>query len=214
MKSKFWFGLFAAALGLLAGCATPHRQVHTPVPGAGLKEYQQLTGNSALAVQAALRHLEQVSAHNQGCPPRVLAAFAEEVHQLQVNSIRVRSRTQAIQARGDAYLEAWAGGANPPGEPQFRIPPECMPQIQDSFGKIKLASRQAGDAFRPFFQGLRQLRAELETNPSILQTDDGKELVRTTRQQGEQVLQSLRVLQNHLNALRPLLQQIRPATTL
>jgi len=207
-------GLFvAAALGLFAGCATQERTTSTSRPGSGVHEYRQLTSESATAVLTALSWLERVSAQTGRCPPKTVSGFAKQVEQLQVNSIRVRARAQAIRARGEAYFEAWTKNSNDMGAAPPRPAPERLPQIKESFTRIKLASQEAGESFRPFFGGLRNLRAELEADPSVIETEKARTMIRTTRERGLLVLQKLGVLEDELQALLPLLAPHKPITS-
>src|SRR5262249_56033 len=126
---------------------------------------------------------------------------SQEVDQLQAESVRVRARTQAIQARGDAYFEAWSKNLTPEGAPPAPKTPEQLSQLQESFSKIKVASKQTGDAFKPFFAGLRHLRVNLEINPSSVQSEEGRQLIRTTRDQGVEVIQKLDAVKAELQSL-------------
>src|SRR5262249_3403022 len=151
-----------------------------------------------------LSWLERVSAQARRCPPKIVSGFADQVEQLQVKSIRVRARGQAIRARGDAYFEAWTGGSDHLSAVPPRPAPERLAQLRERFTKIKLASQEAGETFRPFFNGLRNLRSDLEADPAVIETEKARELIRTTRERGLQVLQKLGALEDELQALRPL----------
>ena len=202
----------AAAVGLLASCATHHHTTSQPRPGSGVHEYRQLTSDSVTGVLKALSWLEQVSAQTGRCPSKIVSGFAKQVERLQVESIRVRARGQAIRARGDAYFEAWAAGTNQLSEAPPRPAPERLSQLRDNFNKIKLASQEAGETFRPFFAGLRNLRSELETDPAVIETQKARELIRTTRQRGLRVLEKLGVLEDELQTLRALIAPQKPVT--
>ncbi len=208
------WGVLLLALTLLAGCATPKpTATSAPKPGAGLEEYRQLACQSATAVLDSLSLLEQVNAQATSCPPKLLATFSAQVHKLEVGSIKVRSRAQAIRARGDAYFEAWTGtnllASTPPRPAQ-----DDLARIRDNLDRIKLASQQAGDAFRPFFSNLRKLRGQLETDPAFIGTNTARQMVRDTREQGFQVLQNLCVLGDELQTLRPVLATLKPPANL
>jgi hypothetical protein len=183
-----------------------------PRPGSGVHEYRQLTGESVTAVLTALGWLEQISAQTGRCPSKVVSGFAKQVEQLQVDSIRVRARAQAIRARGDAYFEAWAGGTNHISGVPPRPAPERLAQLRENFTKIKLASQEAGETFRPFFAGLRNLRSELEADPAVIETQKARDLIRTTRERGLQVLRKLGVLEDELLVLRALIVPQNPVT--
>ncbi len=205
MRSYLAIGLVALLPSLVGGCANQH-PVDTAVrPGSGVQEYRQLTTNATAAVQRVLLCLDRVGRQTNGCPSKLRAAFTEEVERLQVGSIRVRARAQAIQARGDAYLDAWSRNLAPAESPAIRPAAERMPDIEKSFAKIKLASREAGDAFRLFLSGLRKLGVGLETNANLLGTSEATDLINTTREHGQRVVRHLAFIEGELQVLAPLL---------
>ncbi len=196
--------LLLALPAFLTGCVTQKNRTVRTQPGSGVVEYRLLASESAGGVLRTLCSLEQVSAQVGECPRRVLTSFAENVEQLQIGSVRVRARAQAIRARGDAYFQAWAQ-TNYLSESQRSRVPEFLPELRESFEKIKMHSGELRETFRPFLDGLRNLRAQLEANPAIIETDDGRKLIRVSRAQGLQVLEKLGALRDELEALRPLL---------
>lgn len=202
----------AVALGLVSGCATENSIRTRPPSGRGLEEYRHLTVNSTTAILDSLKWLEQLNSQTGRCPPKVVTAFAEHVEQLQIGSIKVRARAQAIQARGEVYFQAWSSGGVEPAEAPLPPPADQMSKVRESFTRVKLASQQVGESFRPFFAGLRQLRAELESDPAIIDSEQGKKLIRKSRESGWQVLQKLGALSDELQALRPLLTVSTPRT--
>jgi len=197
------------AMLFIIGCASRTVTVSTPKPGSGAEEYRQLASESSAAVLRSLRSLELVSAQSHQCPPKIVTGFAQEVERLQVDSLRVRARAQAIRARADAYFESWAGKTNLMNGAQAGQEPDYFPQIRESFGRIKLASDATRESFRPFLAGLRELQVELEADPGVIETEHTKELIRTTREQGRDVLKNLGVLSDELQALRPALAKLK-----
>jgi len=205
------FGLIGVVvLGLFAGCATREHTTSTPRPGSGVHEYRQLTSESVTGVLTAMSWLEQVSTQTGRCPPKIVSGFARQVEQLQVNSIRVRARAQAIRARGEAYFEDWTGKSNDMSSTLPRPAPERLSLLRENFEKLKLASQEAGETYRPFFAGLRNLRSELEADPAVIETQKARELIRATRQRGLEVLQKLGVLEDELQAMHALILPQKP----
>ncbi len=194
--------LLAGVVTTLAGCATKDATTKVPQPKNGIAEYRMIVGESIQGIEAALRALDQVNAQTQSCPPKVIAAFSKEVERLQVNSIKVRSRTQALQARGDAYFEHWHENMVRMKDPKIRaLAEQHRPELQQNFEKIKVASKQTGDAFRPFLSGLRQLCSALEENPGAAGADATRDLMRTTGEKGREVIQSLASIREELNTM-------------
>ncbi len=171
-----------------------------------------MTAESLNEVQKALDALGQVEAQTNRCPPKVIEAFSSELQRLQVGSIGVRARAQAIQARGDAYFKDWQQTLTRVKDPQVR---ECAerfhPQLQQTFLNIKLASQRTRESFQPFFSGLRKLRRDLEKDPGVIETEAAKDLIRTTGENGRQVLQKLGVIRDELQTMTQLLTPTRAA---
>ena len=190
---------------LLAGCATTSPPGAPPRIGHGAEEYQQLTKKAVRSVQDALRSLDHVAAHTNTCPPKLVTGFSQDVERLQVESIQIRSDAQAIEARGDAFFEAWSVHPSPDNAKAA----EYLPQLHEAFAGIKQTSQQAGAAFRPFLSGLRKLRTQLELNPAVMQNDDTRELIRATREKGSQALQNLNLLGEKLHDAIPLLKRAK-----
>jgi hypothetical protein len=209
-KPVSWIGFVLAVL--LSGCATSKVGSRAPLPENGIEEYRQLTSEALDSVLLALRSLDQVGAQAGHCPSNVVVAFSDEVQRLQVESLRVRARSQAIQARGDAYFAAWSENLARMKDPQVRqLAERFRPELERSFARIKLESQQAGDAFRPFLHGLRELRVELEAKGGSLDTESATRQLRATRAQGELVLQRLGAVSGELLVVSRMLTPAKPA---
>jgi hypothetical protein len=194
------------AMSFLVGCATHGGKNAATRPGSGVAEYTQITKEAQKAVSAALDSLNKLAAHTNDCPPNVRASLAHDLERLQVDSLRIRSRAQAIQARGDAYFADWSESIKQIPDPKVReIAERNHPQLEQSFSKIKASSQQAGAAFKPFLSGVRQLHINLESNPSAAGSGSGNELLRTTRDHGEEVLKQLSAVTNQLHEITVLL---------
>ena len=190
----------------LFGCATHDSTSAEPRPGSGVAEYQQITIQAEKAVTSALNSLEKVSAHTNDCPPNIRASLADNVQRLQVDSLRIRARAQAIQARGDAYFADWSETLKQIDNPAVREAAERNhSQLEQSFSQIKLASQQAGAAFRPFLSGMRQLHINLDNDASTAGSASGNELLKTTRDHGQEVLKQLGVITNELHEITRML---------
>lgn len=188
------------------GCAT-HDSTSAPTrPGSGVAEYQQLTIQAQKAVTSALNSLDKVSGHTNNCPQNIRASLADNVQRLQVDSLRIRARAQAIQARGDAYFADWSETLKQVDNPGVREAAERNhSQLEQSFSQIKLASQQAGAAFKPFLAGLRQLHINLDNDASAAGSTSGTDLLKTTQDHGKEVLKQLGTITNRLHEITRLL---------
>jgi hypothetical protein len=188
------------------GCATHDSTSAAPQPGSGVAEYQQITRQAQKAVTSALSSLEKVSTHTNNCPPNIRASLADDVQRLQVDSLRIRARAQAIQARGDAYFADWSETLKRIDNPGVHEAAERNhSQLEQSFSGIKLASQEAGTAFKPFLSGLRQLHINLDNNASAVGSTSGNDLLKTTRDHGQEVLKQLGIITNELHEITRML---------
>jgi hypothetical protein len=197
--------LTLAAAVLAAGCASKdHSNQTTPSarPGSGIAEYRQVATNAQTAVRAALTSLGTVSAQSDRCAPEVLTSFSAEVRRLQVESIQLRARSEAMQSRGDAYFDHWHERLARIQDPEVRkLAQQNRPQLQQSFAEIKRLSQDGRQAFKPFIAGLRQLRNALEHDPASLPGADTQSLITTTRENGQRVEQCLAGIERELDSM-------------
>jgi hypothetical protein len=195
--------LLPAALCFLWGCASNGTDVKKPKVGAGVEEYRRLASEAEADIAGALQLVNRVRQQSGSCPPGLVRDFSDEVDKLQVNSIRVRARAEAIQIKGEAYLQAWTtrtGLADQPAPPA-----QSMPEIERGFARVKQTSEQIRESLRPFFSNLRKLRSELQADPASVQREETKQLLQTMNGQGGEVLAKLRALGNDLRDFQQIL---------
>ncbi len=205
-EMKRTYCLLFAATVLLAGCATKETARQAPQPREGLAEHRELLHHASKAMTHALSCLDQVGSQPDRCPPRLVAALGDEVQELQVKSFKVRSRWQAMQARGEVYFEHWQESLAHVKDPRVReLAEKHRPELQESFTRIKISAQQARDAFNPFLSGLRTLKIALENDAGSVRTEANRQLIRVTRDQGEQVEKALTALRQEMDAMAVLL---------
>jgi len=210
---KVTIPLVAVLAAALAGCATKESTGHAPKPANGIVEYYQITTGAIKAVRAALDSLQRVSGYTNDVPSGVRSAFTKEVERLEVGSLQVRARSQAILARGDAYFENWQDNLARMEDPRVRqLASEHRPQLESSFGRIRSASQRARESFQPFLSGLRKLRTALEISPNAMAAESGKELARITADRGRPVEQELAAIREELKTVRAMLTPANPAS--
>jgi hypothetical protein len=197
--------LALAAAVMAAGCASKDHSNSTtpsPRPGTGIAEYRQVATNAQAAVRAALASLAAVSAQSDRCAPEVLTSFSAEVRRLQVESIQLRARSEAMQSRGDAYFDHWHERLAGIQDPEVRsLAQQKRVELQQSFAEIKRLSQDGRQAFKPFISGLRQLRNALEHDPASLSGADTQSTIASTREQGQRVEQCLAGIERELDSM-------------
>jgi DNA repair exonuclease SbcCD ATPase subunit len=198
--------LLLATLMLGFGCASKQESTEKIRPGSRIPEYRQVTVGAEKAVEAVLASLTTVGAQSNQCPPEVLTNFSAEVRRLQVESVQVRARTEAMQARGDEYFNHWQQTLARVEDPQMRALVEKeRPALQQSFGNIKSLSREGREAYQPFIASLRQVRNALEKDPASLASEPVQASIKTAQEKGGEVRERLLGMQHELDSMSALL---------
>jgi hypothetical protein len=198
-----------AALGFFLigeGCASTNTQASGPRPRDGIAEYRQVAVEAKKVMQGSLNSLAAVSAQSNRCAPDVLAAFSAATQRLQVESIPLRERAQAMQARGDAYFDQWEKRVAQVKDPAVRAAAEREhPRLEESFHQIKTISQEAREAFGPFQASLRKVRNALETDPANVSANPTRDQIASAKQSGEHVQQCLDRIIAELDSMRAML---------
>jgi hypothetical protein len=205
--------LALVAVLLMAGCASKTAVQDVRPPGSGIAEYRQIASSAQVAVQAALKALVRVKVQTNGCSPQALAALSNQVHRLQVDSLKVRARSQALLVRGDAYFDQWH-------EQMARIPDSELrslaetrkPQLQESFRKIKSLSQEGRAAFDPFLSELRQIRNLLEKDVGSVGIDNTQDRIRQAADNGNHVERCLVGITHELDAMQAMVTPLANST--
>jgi len=196
----------ALAVLVAAGCASKPPAAAPGRPGSGIAEYRQVTVMAQHAVAAALEALAAVSAQSNRCSPEVLTNFSAEVRRLQVESVQLRARSQAMQIRGDDYFEHWHQRMKRVQDPQVRaLAEKNRPLLQQSFAELKRLSREGRETYQPFMAGLRKLRNALENDPTSLATGSAQDRLKNARENGERLEHSLAGIQRELDSMASML---------
>ena len=209
-----WRWLPAVAVAaVLIGCASPDTASKEPTPRDDFQEYRQLVVEATGLVDTTMRAVDEMSAQANRDPRSAYQAFAKAVHRLEVDSIKVRARTHAMRARGDAYFEHWEkylAGVN--NEQVRQLAEQHRPELKQSFEQAQQASHQVREGFRPFLSDMQKLRAVLETDPSLAHIAAAKSLILAAQDKGRHVHQGLNRVLAEMNSMTAMLRP--PGTTL
>jgi hypothetical protein len=204
---QYWTWLPAAAVAaVMIGCASTETARKEPTLRQDFLEYRQIVVQAMSQIDATLSALDEVAVQANRDPRPAYQAFAKAVHRLEVDSIKVRARTQAMRARGDAYFENWEAYLAGVKNQQVRtLAEQRRPELKRSFEQAQSASQQVREGFRPFLSDLQKLRATLEADPSLAGIDAAKDLILAAKDKGRQVLQGLDRVLAEMNAMTALL---------
>ena len=198
-----WTSALAAAL---LGCASTSTVPKEPTVRDDFLEYRQLVVLGIKQVSATLDALNEVEVQARAKPRPAYQAFAKAVQQLEVDSIRVRARTAAMRARGNAYFDAWEKYLSTvPREEVRRLAEEHRADLRKSYDEIQTAAQQAREIFRPFLTDVQKLRAVLEAEPDLTHIDAQKALFLAAQDKGHQVLQALKRILAEINTVTAML---------
>jgi hypothetical protein len=197
---------------LMVGCVSNEPGSTNGRPGSGIAEYRKVATDAQKALGRALSSLTAVSGQSNQCSPEVLSAFSSEFQRLQVESVQIRARSQAMQARGDAYFDSWQEQMERIKDPQLRARIESQrPAFQGHFQKIKALSQEGHAAFGPFLAGMRKVRNSLEKDPASLGTQTVQVSIASTRAQGEKVDRYLTDIRHEFDSMMAMLTAPRSA---
>jgi hypothetical protein len=201
-----------AVAAVLLGCASTETSRKEPTLRQDFIEYRQIVVLAMNQVDSVLHALDKISVEANRDPRPAYQAFAKAVHRLEVDSIKVRARTQAMRARGDAYFEHWeAYLAGVKNEQVRELAEEHRPDLKRRFEQAQSASQQVREGFRPFLSDLQKLRAVLEADPTLARIDAQKGLILEAKDKGRRVQQGLDRVLAEMNSMTALLKP--PGTT-
>ena len=166
-----WPGdLLALSLALMfaAGCATSESGSQTARPGDGLREYQRLVLDLSQDVTRTRQTVEALAVATRKDSEAAYARFDESLQRLEVVSIKARARVEAMEKRGEAYFEEWTDEMSATtDEASRRAARERFAELHRHFEAILKDTAQVRQQFRPFLEGLRQLRTTLGPKPTF-----------------------------------------------
>ena len=190
--------LCIATVGL-ASCATSPSEQASSRARNGLAEFREMVAFAMTSMEKTMGSLDQLTIHTNR---KSFEAFANNVNRLDVDSIQVRARAKAMEARGDAYFEEWRlrlaqmddGSARKLGE-------ERREELKQSFDQIFQTARQTRQTFNSFLTGLHHIRARLEQDPGVENVNSARTLIASTQKSGYQVQAGLAEILAELNSI-------------
>src|SRR4051794_39389402 len=105
--TRFTIVFLAGVAIALAGCSTTEPVPDVPKPRNGIVEYQKLATDAQKSLQAALKALGRVAAETNRISATASRTFSDKVGRLEAESVLVRARSKAMEARGNAYFQNW-----------------------------------------------------------------------------------------------------------
>jgi hypothetical protein len=203
-RSLRWGPVVVATV--LLGCASTETARNEPTPRDDFREYRQIVVLAMRQVDGVLRALDEVSVQASRDPRPAYEAFAKAVHRLEVDSIKVRARAQAMRARGAAYYEHWENYlATVKNEEVRRLAQEHRAELRTSFEQARSSAQEVRELFRPFLSDLQKLRGGLEASPTLARIDSEKSLILSAKAKGREVEEDLDRILAEMNSMVALL---------
>jgi hypothetical protein len=145
---------------LLGGCATSQTHSNVSRPGDGLREYRQLITDLRKATMASRESVQKLSAASVVSSNAAYARFDEALHRLEVDSIKARARTDAMEQRGAAYFDEWADEiAATHDTAEQRAAHARLVELRQHFDAILADIRLARPTFKEYLDDLRSLQS-------------------------------------------------------
>jgi len=154
--------MLSPALLLVAGCETSGSGSSAARPGDGIREYRRLATDLRKLVADCVASAEALTKSPEAKAAAAKARFDESVHRLEVASISARARVEAMEKRGEVYFEEWSEEINRSGATDDTR----LAELRRHFELILSDTRQVRQKYRPFIDGLRDVRAKLGQSPA------------------------------------------------
>jgi hypothetical protein len=182
---------------LISGCATSESGSRPPRPGARLAEYRQLVVDLRKAALASRQSAEALTSAPESKSAAAHARFDEAVQRLEVVSMRVRARADAMEKRGEAYFDEWAEEIKSEAGDAAK---ERFAELRQHFDEILKGSRQVRQAFRQFLDGLRGVTSSLGQHPVPAAIEKARPTLTKIVSDGKQAEETMDQLLNTLSA--------------
>lgn len=189
-----WVALIFGLL-LAAGCAALGTGPRAARPGDGIREYRRLAGDLRKLVTDCVAAAEVLAKASAANSTRAQARFDQSAQRLEVASITARARIEAMEQRGEAYFEEWAGKDSPLSAADR----ERFVELRQHFNLILSGTHEARQEFRQFIDGVRGLRAQLAQSPEPATIASVKPVLAEVAAEGRQVEAALDRLMQTLN---------------
>jgi hypothetical protein len=191
------FACAALAAAAMSGCATKETSTTMEKPKPDLPRFRQVVVDAMSLMNSTLDSLNQFTVHpNQ----KTYEAFAKSIHRIEVDSVAIRSRAQAMEARGEAYFEEWRQQlAQTTDEASRKLAEERRDDLKRTFDQIFKSARGTRPAFDSFLAGLRRIRAKVEKDPGFDTVNAARAVIASTEKSGHQVQEGLSEVLAELN---------------
>lgn len=198
------FAALVAAIGLIGGCSTPPPpSASAPKPGKGIAEYREVGRVAHQSVDATVKALENLalSPTQTSVPVAALPKFDKAMSHLEITSIKVRARAEAIIARGESYFEEWRENlAAITNQATAKVETERYNRLFEHFGKVREHSGTVREEFKPFMAKLREFRAAADQHASVISSVELQKQIGDLTNSGRRVLKALDAVGAALNA--------------
>ena len=181
-----------------AGCAMSDSGSRPARPGAGLAEYRQLVVDLRKAVMDSRQSADALTSAPKGKSTAAYARrFDDAVQRLEVVSMKVRARADAMEKRGEAYFQEWEEEIK---SETGSVAKERFAELRQHFDEILKGSRQVRQAFRPFLDGLRGVSVSLGQQPAPTAIEKAAPTLTQIVSDGKQAEETMDQLLNTLSA--------------
>lgn len=184
---------------LLAGCASPGYQ-QAEKTGASIAQFRTDVVKGKQAIDATMQSLGQIAATANTDPRAAFQQYKKDLANLEAAAVKVRKRSQQLQAQGDAYFKKWQQQTATVQNPEIRkLSEEQKSRMQATFDTIQQHTDPLKAKFDPWLSDLRDLRTYLGNDLSVSGIDAARGLFEKTQSEGTEIQKSMDSLVTELN---------------
>jgi len=199
MRRSSRYSIISATLAsfciLMSGCASGGEGATdtSKKATASLQETRAQLVKSKAEVKQANAALDKLA--GGGNVEQTYKAFTKEVADIKAAGDKARARAQDMAARQRAYVANWEQETAKISSAELKAGAMARRQtVQQNYDRIKAAAASAGDAYRPYLQGLQEIQQVLAHDLTAGGVDAAKTAMAKTKADGETLIERLDAL--------------------
>jgi hypothetical protein len=189
-------------VALVSGCASSAGYKQADKTGESINTLRNDVVNIKSAVDASMKALDTLEAAATTNPRKPYETFAKSVDKVEDAQQTAQKHAAQMQERGSTYFKEWESQlSNVQSEEIRKLAQERKTKLQETFGNIKTAAKDAKESFPPFLSNLKDLRTALGADLTVQGIDAGKGIFMKTKASGVEVQKHLDILVTELNSV-------------
>lgn len=202
----------AAAVTLLAGCATGPSYKQAEKTGTDVDQFRAEVAKASQAVGASTATLDQLVQNADTNPHKGFEALSKAVGSVDDTAAKFKQRADDMREQGAAYFKQWDQQLGTLKNPEIRqLAVERRTKLQESFGRVSDLTQKARESLLPFVSDLHDVRTLLGSELTSSGINAAKDVIKKTEDEGTSVKSALAELTGELNTVAAKLTPGQPA---